>query len=136
MSRPAGLWEMVKLPMDLQRTKESSDGCQRSSSSSQVDVFKAFSPAMAGERHDGAARVGIFGGAVQVVATRPSPAPARGWHADAQRRQHLSRFARRSQSRAAAETKGHEGTRRDTKGHQGTLAKHERETDSCRHEQI
>ena len=67
MSRPAGLWEMVKLPMDLQRTKESSDGCQRSSSSSQVDVFKAFSPAMAGERHDGAARVGIFGGAVQVV---------------------------------------------------------------------
>ena len=57
---------MVKLPMDLQRTKESSDGCQRSSSS-QVDAFKAFSPAMAGERHDGAAHVGIFGGAVQVV---------------------------------------------------------------------
>ena len=57
---------MVKMPMDMQRTKESSDGCQRRSSS-QVDVFKAFLHAMAGERHDGAARVGIFGGAVQVV---------------------------------------------------------------------
>ena len=57
---------MVKLPMDLQRTKESSGGCQRSSSS-QVGVFKAFLHAMAGESHDRAARVGIFGGAVQVV---------------------------------------------------------------------
>ena len=57
---------MVKLPMDVQRTKESSDACQRSSSS-QVDVFKAFLHAMAGESHDRAARVGIFGGAVQVV---------------------------------------------------------------------
>ena len=66
MSRPAGLWRMVKLPMDVQRTKESSDACQRSSSS-QVDVFKAFLHAMAGESHDRAARVGIFGGAVQVV---------------------------------------------------------------------
>jgi hypothetical protein len=66
VSRPAGLWRMVKLPMDVQRTKESSDACQRSSSS-QVDVFKAFLHAMAGESHDRAARVGIFGGAVQVV---------------------------------------------------------------------
>ena len=57
---------MVKLPMDVQRTKESSDACQRSSSS-QVDVFKAFLHAMAGESHDRAARVGTFGGAVQVV---------------------------------------------------------------------
>ena len=57
---------MLKLPMDVQPTKESSDGCQRSSSS-QVDVFKAFLHAMAGESHDRAARVGIFGGAVQVV---------------------------------------------------------------------
>jgi len=57
---------MVKLPMDVQRTKESSDGCQRSSSS-QVDVFKAFPPAMAGESHGRAARGGIFGDAVQVV---------------------------------------------------------------------
>ena len=38
------------MPMDMQRTKESSDGCQRRSSS-QVDVFKAFLDAMAGERH-------------------------------------------------------------------------------------
>ena len=52
--------------MDVQRTKESSDACQRSSSS-QVDVFKAFLHAMAGESHDRAARVGTFGGAVQVV---------------------------------------------------------------------
>ena len=66
MNRPAGLWEMVKLPIDLQRTKESSDGCQRSSSS-QVDVFKAFSPAMAGESHGRAARGEIFGDAVQAV---------------------------------------------------------------------
>ena len=66
MSRPAGLWEMVKLPMDLQRMKESCDGCQ-CSSSSQADMFKAFLHAMAGESHDRAARVGIFGGAVQVV---------------------------------------------------------------------
>jgi hypothetical protein len=50
----------------VQRTKESSDACQRSSSS-QVDVFKAFLHAMAGESHDRAARVGTFGGAVQVV---------------------------------------------------------------------
>jgi hypothetical protein len=57
---------MVKLPMDVQRTKESSDACQRCSSS-QLDVFKAFLHAMAGESHDRAARVGIFGGAVQVV---------------------------------------------------------------------
>ena len=57
---------MLELPMDVQPTKESSDGCQRSSSS-QVDVFKAFLHAMAGESHDRAARVGIFGGAVQVV---------------------------------------------------------------------
>ena len=66
MSRPAGLWEMVKLPMDLQRTKESSGGCQRSSNS-QVDVFKLFPLAVAGERHDGAARIGTFGGAMPVV---------------------------------------------------------------------
>ena len=57
---------MVKLPMDVQRTKESSDACQRCSSS-QLDVLKAFLHAMAGESHDRAARVGIFGGAVQVV---------------------------------------------------------------------
>ena len=57
---------MVKLPTDVQRTKESSDACQRCSSS-QVDVFKAFLHATAGESHDRAARVGIFGGAVQVV---------------------------------------------------------------------
>ena len=57
---------MVKLPMDLQRTKESSGGCQRSSNS-QVDVFKLFPLAVAGERHDGAARVGTFGGAMPVV---------------------------------------------------------------------
>ena len=60
------MWWIVKLPMDVQRTKESSDACQRSSSS-QVDVFKAFLHAMAGESHDRAARVGTFGGAVQVV---------------------------------------------------------------------
>jgi hypothetical protein len=30
-------------------------------------MFKEFPPAMAGERYDGAARVGIFGGAMQVV---------------------------------------------------------------------
>ena len=46
---------MVKLPMDLQRTKESSAGCQRSSSSQQT-MFKAFPLAMAVERHDGGAR--------------------------------------------------------------------------------
>ena len=57
---------MVKLPMDLQRTKESSGGCQRSSNSL-VDVFKLFPLAVAGERHDGAARVGTFGGAMPVV---------------------------------------------------------------------
>ena len=57
---------MVKLPMDVQRTKESSDACQRCSSS-QLDVLKPFLHAMAGESHDRAARVGIFGGAVQVV---------------------------------------------------------------------
>ena len=60
------MWGMAKLPLDVQRTKESSDACQRSSSS-RVGVFKAFPPAMAGERHDRAARGGIFGGAVQVV---------------------------------------------------------------------
>jgi hypothetical protein len=60
------LWWIVKLPMDVQRTKESSDACQRCSSS-QLDVLKAFLHAMAGESHDRAARVGIFGGAVQVV---------------------------------------------------------------------
>ena len=52
--------------MDVQRTKESSDACQRSSSS-QVDMFEAFPPAMAGESHGRAARGGIFGDAVQVV---------------------------------------------------------------------
>ena len=57
---------MVKLPMDLQRTKESSGGCQRSSNS-QVDAFKLFPLAVAGERHDGAVRVGTFGGAMPVV---------------------------------------------------------------------
>ena len=57
---------MVKLPMDVQRTKESSDACQRSSSS-QVDVFQAFLHAMAGESHGRAARGGIFSDAVQVV---------------------------------------------------------------------
>ena len=60
------MWKMVKLPMDLRRTKESSDGCQRSCSS-QVDVFKAFPPAMAVESHGRAARGGIFSDAVQVV---------------------------------------------------------------------
>ena len=52
--------------MDIQRTKESTAGCQRSSSK-QADVFEAFSPAMAGESHGRAARGGIFGDAVQVV---------------------------------------------------------------------
>ena len=38
-----------------------------SAAEQQVDMFKAFLHAMAGESHDRAARVGIFGGAVQVV---------------------------------------------------------------------
>ena len=57
--------------MDLQRTKESSAGCQRSSSGQQT-MFKAFPLAMAVERHDGASRVGIFGGGPAVRRTPSS----------------------------------------------------------------